>query len=43
MTQQGRKPAWLNRELWLELAGKKHEFMTFGRKGRQLGRTTKML
>ncbi|KAF1425232.1 hypothetical protein FQV24_0000448, partial [Spheniscus mendiculus] len=41
MRQQGR-PAWMNRELWLELRRKKREFMTFGRRGRQLRRTTRM-
>jgi len=35
--QRGRRPACLNRELWLEL-GKKREFMTFGRKDRELKR-----
>ena len=33
MSWQGRRLAWLNRELWLELGAKKGEFMTFGRWG----------
>ncbi|KAK4820378.1 hypothetical protein QYF61_025454 [Mycteria americana] len=42
-SQWGRRAAWLNRELWVELREKKGEFMTFGRRGRQLRRTTRML
>lgn len=33
---------WLTRELWLKLR-EKREFMTFGRKGWQFRRTTRML
>ncbi|KAK4832965.1 hypothetical protein QYF61_026791 [Mycteria americana] len=40
-SRRGRRPAWLNRALWLELR-KKRDFMTFGRRGRQLRRTTRM-
>lgn len=40
MSQQRRTPAWLNREVELR-ERKKGEFMTFGRRGRQLRRTTR--
>ena len=42
MSQQGIRPAWLTRELWLELR-EKMEFMTFGKRGRQLRTTVSML
>lgn len=40
---QRQRLAWLNIELWLHLMKKKVELMIFGRRGRQLRRTTKML
>lgn len=40
---QGIRLAWLNRELLLEFRGKKRDFMTFGRRGRQFRKGTRML
>lgn len=41
MSQHGRRPSWLNTELWLELR-RKRRFMTFGRRGKPFGRSTKL-
>lgn len=38
-----RRPAWLNRELCLELSRKKEKIMTFGRRGRPLRKTTSLM
>lgn len=41
--QTGGRPAWLNRDLYLELRDKKGEFVTFGRRDKPCRRRKRLL